>query len=170
MSSVATVETNQMASPQSPHEDSALSQLESPGVQSSLPSNNSSQVTSYPASNPPNKPVAAIDTPQTLSRLADTDTDSDQTDSSYVPSGITNLQSSAVRKVYLCLAAHNGSVLDSFLQGVADPSEWEVYVWQAPEGPGKGDTARQFLQVAKQWQAEVSQFVSYTQAAGEVQC
>lgn len=95
----------------------------------------------------------------------------EQTDTSSVPSSNTSLQqSSTARNLYLCLAAHNGSALDIFLQGVADPSEWEVAVWQAPKEPTQGDAAQHYLQVAKQWQGEVGQFVSFTQAAGELQC
>lgn len=98
----------------------------------------------------------------------------EQGDISTVPSSSTTLQhSSTARNLYLCLAAHNGSAIDTFLQGVADPSEWEVAVWQAPpEGPRstQGDAAQHYLQVAKQWQGEVGQFVSFTQAAGKLQC
>ena len=61
-------------------------------------------------------------------------------------------------------------MLDTFLQGVADPSEWEVVVWQAPADPALGDAAQHYLQAAKQWQGEVGQFVSFTQAAGELKC
>lgn len=93
----------------------------------------------------------------------------EQADISSVPSSSSSLQhSSTVRNLYLCLAAHNGSALDTFLQGVADPSEWEVAVWQAPQEPTQGDAAQHYLRVAKQWQAEVGYFVSFTQAAGRL--
>lgn len=92
--------------------------------------------------------------------------DSDEVDSTVQASN--DLASSVARKMYLCLAAHNGSALDSFLQAVADPSEWEVFVWQAPESSSRGAAAHQYLEVATRWQGEVSQFVSFTQPAGDL--
>ena len=82
----------------------------------------------------------------------------------------SQLQSRLVRRLYLCLAAHNGNALDSFLQAVPDPSEWEVFVWQAPESAAQGGAAQQYFEITRRWQAEVSQFVSFAQAAGESTC
>lgn len=91
-----------------------------------------------------------------------------RTDISSPLTGESQLQSNPVRRLYLCLAAHNGSAVDSFLQAVPDPSEWEVFVWQAPESPAQGGAAQQYSEVTRQWQGEVSHFVSFPEAAGEL--
>lgn len=145
----------------------ALSKSDPHGVESSVPTNKL-----------PPSPVSPASHASALKQLEagvgvptpprPTEVDSWEADSSSLVS--STQQSGTIRNVYLCLAAHNGSALDSFLQGVADPSEWEVVVWQAPQSPSQGGAAQHYLQVARQWQEEVSQFVSFAQAAGEVQC
>lgn len=150
------------------HVQSALSKSDPHGVESSVPTNKVPPSPLSPASHASAlKQLGAgggVPTPPGPAEV-----DLREKDSSSLVS--SNLQSSTVRYMYLCLAAHNGSALDSFLQGVPDPSEWEVFVWQAPQGPSQGGAAAQhYLQVARQWQEEVSQFVSFAQAAGEVQC
>ena len=68
--------------------------------------------------------------------------------------------------VYIILAPHDGSAIDSFLSRIADPSEWEVYVLQAPmTSEGKFGTDN-LSNVIKQWQGEVNQLVMLPQAAG----
>ena len=71
------------------------------------------------------------------------------------------------KKLYLSLAPHNGSAMDSFLKGVSDPSEWGVYVWQAPESGANYMGADHCRKVIKQWEEEVSQVVTFPQAAGK---
>ena len=146
------------AFPQALHTESAVNQS---GLL-----HNPVQATPSPQSNALSKPLIPRDTP--LASSPPVEVDPEQADFSIAPSARTNPQSSTVRKMFLCLAAHNGSVLDTFLQGVADPSEWEVVVWQAPADPAQGGAAQQYLQIAKQWQGEVGQFVGFTQAAGEL--
>lgn len=155
------------ASPKT-HTESVSSQ--SGSSQSSLPAltHIPVQAIALPDSHAPSKPLVARDTQ--LASSPPVELDPEQADLSSVSSGRTSPQSSTVRNVFLCLAAHNGSVLATFLQGVADPSEWEVVVWQAPAASAQGGAAQQYLQVAKQWQGEVGHFASFTQAAGELQC
>ena len=97
--------------------------------------------------------------------LSSAQIDPDRTDSSIIQSDL--MPSRIARNVFLCLAAHNGSVVNSFLEDVADPSEWEVYVWQAPQSSAQSAVAQQYLKVARKWEAEAGQFTSFVQAAGE---
>lgn len=162
----ATIKQQDMAvAPSQPHH--MQSAMTKPAVESSLLIN---KAPPFPAPHASSEELQGRDGQVTSPRPAEEDS---QKASSGSVEG-SNLQSSTVRNIYLHLVAHNGSVLDSFLQGVPDPSEWEVYVWQAPQappqGPPKGLAAQQYLQVARQWQEEVSRFVSYTQAAGELNC
>lgn len=154
------------APPQALHTKSAVNRPGSPQSGSlALPR---TQVTAIPSSNSraPSKPLITTDPHPASSPPVEVDPE--QTGFRSMPSGSISLQSSTVRNVFLCLAAHNGSVLDTFFKEVADPSEWEVVVWQAPADPAQGDAAQQYLQVAERWQGEVGQFVGFTQAAGEV--
>ncbi len=70
------------------------------------------------------------------------------------------------RNVYIMLAPHDGSAIDSFLSRIADPSEWEVYVLQAPMTSERKFGTDIFSNVIKQWQGEVNQLVMLPQAAG----
>ena len=153
---------------QAVHAESAVSQSESSQSGSPATSHTPVQATPSPNSRASSKTLVARDAQ--LASSPPTEVDPQPADCSNVSSGRTSPQSSTARNVFLCLAAHNGSVLDTFLQGVADPSEWEVVVWQAPADPAQGDAAQHYLQAAKQWQGEVGQFVSFTQAAGELKC
>ncbi|KAL0018949.1 hypothetical protein WJX77_003320 [Trebouxia sp. C0004] len=69
------------------------------------------------------------------------------------------------RNVYIMLTPHDGSAIDSFLSRIADPSEWEVYVLQAPM-TSEGKFGTDGFNVIKQWQGEVNQLVMLPQAAG----
>lgn len=74
------------------------------------------------------------------------------------------------KSVYISLAPHNGSAIDSFLQGVPDASEWEVYVFQVLLNAAQDLNTAKFQEVVKQWQGEVNEFVTFTQAAGIAFC
>ena len=154
------------ATAQPRHVQSALSKPDPSGVVSAIQTNEITPSLFAPASHASSEQLEAGN--GVLASSRPDEADSQQADSSSV--GSSNMQSGTVRNMYLSLAAHNGSLLDSFLQGVADPSEWEVYVWQTPEGPPQGDAAQQYLQVVRRWQQEVGQFVSFTEAAGELHC
>lgn len=79
---------------------------------------------------------------------------------------VSGQQEGVGRNVYIILAPHDSSAIDSFLSRIADPSEWEVYVLQTPmTSEGKFGTDN-FSKVTKQWQGEVNQLVMLPQAAG----
>lgn len=82
------------------------------------------------------------------------------------PEGAARQQDGIGRNVYVSLAPHNGSAIDSFLREVADPSEWEVYLWQATTFTEYSSSSQSFKSFMKQWQDEVSQLVVFPQAAG----
>ena len=75
-------------------------------------------------------------------------------------------QGSIGKNVYISLAPHNGSAVDAFLSGLADPSEWEVYVWQAPAAAVPTMEEAKCQEVIKQWKGEVSDLVTFPEAAG----
>ena len=79
---------------------------------------------------------------------------------------VSGKQQGIGRNMYIMLAPHDGSAIDSFLSGIADPSEWEVYVLQAPMTSERKFGTDRFSNVIKQWQGEVNQLVMLPQAAG----
>ena len=70
------------------------------------------------------------------------------------------------RNVYIVLAPHDATAIHSFLSRIADPSEWEVYVLQAPMTSERKFGTDRFSNVIKQWQGEVNQLVVLPEAAG----
>ena len=72
------------------------------------------------------------------------------------------------RKVYISLAPHNGSAVGSFLTGVSDPSEWEVFLFEAPTTKTQHPGAEQLFKVMHHWQQHVNQLVTFPEAAGDV--